>query len=119
MSKLIKLSISPFSPSIESAYGLTIQPHVPCGSDFINLLINPNITDYIEKDGDENIQISNFTVSYHTEETKIIKLNFSDKNTQIIETENKPIEIKLMNIGTENIQGHNFQFFEILVSEIL
>jgi hypothetical protein len=46
-------------------------------------LINPNITEYIEKDGNKNFHINNFTVSFHTEDTKIVELIFLDKNTQL------------------------------------
>lgn len=117
MSKLIKLVQSPFQSPIDEAYGLIFQIHVPYDKEQVTLLVNPNISDYSEKEGNDNIQISQFMFSQHTKDTKTISLDFKTNNTQIIENDNKNIEIKLMNIGSENIEGQDFPFFEIQVSE--
>ena len=84
---------------------------------WVPILINPNLTDYTEKGGNKDVQISQLTVNHHTKDTKIVELNFSDKNIQTIDNGDKKIDIKLMNIGTENLQGQDFMFFEIFVSE--
>jgi hypothetical protein len=115
MSKLIKLVNSPFNSPIEEACGLIFQIHVPYNKDSVTLLVNPNIVDYKESAGEENIKIQQLTVSLHN---KQILLDFKFNNIQTIQNEDKIIEVKLMKIDTENIQGQDFLLYEIFVSEV-
>ena len=114
MEKLIKLSISPFTPPIEEALGLSIQAHVPYGDDHITVLINGNLQDYTENDDKEGIKVRQSTFNVHNEHTKVVELNLTDKNESIVEGK----KMKLMNCGKENLQGTDFRFYEILVSEV-
>lgn len=118
MSKLIRLVQSPFHPPIDEACGLTFQVHVPYSKDAVTLLVNPSIADYKEKDGNESIEIRQFTFSQHTTDTKQISLDFKSNNTMTIKNNDKEIEVKLMKIDTQNIQGQDFLSFEIYVSEV-
>jgi hypothetical protein len=118
MSKLIRLVQSPFQPPIDHACGLTFQIHVPYSKDVVTLLVNPSVSDFKDKDGNENVEIRQLTVSQHTSDTKQISLDFKSDNVKTIKNDDKEIEVKLMKIDTENIQGQDFLAFELFVSEV-
>ena len=118
MSKLIKLVNSPFQSPVDYACGLIFQIHVPYSKDGVSLLVNPSVADYIEKDGNESIDVRQLIVSEHTKDTKQIYLDFGKNNTKIIDNSGQQVEVKLMRIDTEKIEGQDFMFFELFVSEV-
>lgn len=117
-SKTIRLVQSPFQPPIDEACGLTFQIHVPYSKESVTLLVNPNLSEYKNKGDNQNVEIRQLTYSHNTPDTKQITLDFTFNNVVTIQNNDKEIEVKLMNIDTENIQGHQFLAFEIFVSEI-
>ena len=118
MSKLIKLVNSPFTPPIESVLGITFHFTAPYDKTFVTLLISPNVTDYKENDDQPGISIRQVVFSQHTQETQTLRFDFSDNNTHTVNNDGKVVSIKLMSIGTEKVQGQEFVYCELFVSEI-
>jgi len=118
MSKSIKLIASPFHSPVDEACGLLFQLCVPYSDKNVTILVNPNMVDYKEKDGDENIEIKQLTFSLFTKDTKELFFDFNANNVKTIDNGNEKIEVKLMRIDTENIQGQDFMSFELFVSEV-
>ena len=117
MSKLLKLINSPFNPPMAETMGLIFQIHVPCSKEMVTLLVNPNTRDYQENMDQPQLQVRQYSFTEHTRDTKTITLNFAENNIVTINHEGTEIDIKLMNISSEKIQGQDFPAFEILVSE--
>ncbi len=118
MSKLIKLVNSPFTPPIESALGLTFHFTAPYDKTFVTLLISPNVTDYKENDDQPGINIRQVVFSQHTPETQTFRFDFGGNNTHTIKNDGKLVSVKLMTIGTEKMEGHEFISCELFVSEV-
>ncbi|WP_055444939.1 hypothetical protein [Lacinutrix himadriensis] len=112
--KKISISGSPENPSIDEAFGLTFQLHAPYNKDEVTLLINPNITDYEDSMGDENVSIRHLTFSEHTPDTKIIKFDFGDNNVKKI----GGTYIKLEKIGTIVFENQEFLTFDFFIEDI-
>jgi hypothetical protein len=117
MSTNLKLVNSPFNPPMAEAMGLIFQIHVPSGKDMVTLLVNPNTRDYQENMDQPKMQVRQYTFSEHTKDTKTITLDFGKNNIVTIDNEGTEIDVRLMNISSEKIQGQDFPIYEILVSE--
>ena len=116
--KIIKILLSPFEPDMEEAYNLIFQIFPPYGETFLNLIINPNITNYAENaDINPDIKIRQVVVSENTSETIELYMDFGDNNEKTFEMNGKSYTLKLLNIDKENIKGQDFPFFEFSISE--
>jgi hypothetical protein len=118
MQKLMRLSNSPFKPNLETFDDIVIKLHVPYSASEVTIQINPNIVEYQDKQKKEGIEIRQLSVSVPTNETKVVRLDFKSNNVQRIQIGNKTFEIKLMEIGKENIQGQDFPYFDFFVTQI-
>jgi len=116
--KNIKIILSPFNSNIEIVDIMAIQVHVPYSENEVTVLINPNITEYQEKQDKPGIKIRQFTVTESTEQTKKLKFDFKDNNIHKVKINEKTFEIKLMTIDKEKIQGREFPYFEFFINEI-
>jgi peptide deformylase len=118
MSELIRLQFIPTNPNVIChSCGLTINLHAPYGDDNVTVLVNPSIESHNEHTASEGIEVAFSSFVTHTEDTKEITLNFTDKNVQSVMLDDKEIELKLMNIGKEKFENQDFPYFEIYVSE--
>jgi phage-related protein len=113
MSKTVRLICSPVDSNLEVVEGLVIKLHIPYSNEEVTVKVNPNITDYAECQNDNVRQVMQYE---DTDETKTLKFDFEDNNTQRVEFDNKIYEIKLMGIGKVNKLGQDFPAFDFLVS---
>lgn len=116
MEKLVKLTMSPFSPSLEVVDKIVMKVHVPYSEQEVTIQFNPNIQDYKEQADQPGVQVRQVTVSTSTAETKTLLFDFKSNNVHEVTIENTKYNIKLMNIGKEPIQGQNFLFFEFFIT---
>lgn len=118
MEKLIKIISSPFNPNMEVFGDIVIKVHVPYSDKDVTVMVNPNIQEYDKNLDKPNVKVRQATVTTSTDETRTVKLDFGDNNIQTFEVSGKKYEIKLMNIGKENMEGQDFPSFEFFVKEI-
>jgi len=118
--KTIKITNSPFSPSLEVVGNFVVKLHVPYSDSMVTIKINPNITHYEEKTemADPAIDVKQVAVSEDTKDTQTLLFDFKGNNIKKIDIGNKSFEVKLLNIGKKNIQGQDFPEFEFLVTEV-
>ncbi len=115
MEKLVKIASSLVNPSMEIVGNIIINLHVPYSEKDVTIQINPNIQDYQENVSLPGIDIRQMLVTTSTDETKELKFDFKENNTQKIQVNEDTYEIKLMHIGKEKMEGQDFPFFEFLV----
>lgn len=115
MSKLfknVKLSSVP-DLLFATAGGLVIKLQPPYSENVVNLMINPNVMSYEKGKEGPGFSVGPISMSRHSSDTKILKFDFDNNNTQRIQVDDKNYKIKLMNI----IKGHPLSF-EFLIEEI-
>jgi len=117
MKKLVKIVVSPFSPSIEIAENIVIKVHVPYSEKDVTVLVNPNVQDYAENQDNPNIKVRQVMAASKTDESRTFRLDFQDNNVQTFEIRGGKYNIKLMSIGKEKIQGQKFPYFEFFVEK--
>jgi len=118
MEKLIKIISSPFNPAIEVVGNIVIKLHVPYSEKDVTVQINSNVQDYIENNDQPGAQVRQVMVTSTTEDTRTLKLDFGANNIQTFAIAGEQYEIKLMNIGKENIDNQDFPYFEFYVKQI-
>lgn len=120
LEKTVKIVGSPFNPSVEIVEDMVMKLHFPYNKERVTIQINPNITHYEEdgKAGNQNIQVKQVFVIEPTDETKTLTFDFGNDNVHKVAVGSKNYEIKLLNIGKQNIDGQDFPEFEFLVKEI-
>ncbi|MDO8446425.1 MAG: hypothetical protein Q7T53_10060 [Deltaproteobacteria bacterium] len=116
MEKLVKLTLSPFSPNIEVVDKMVMKVHVPYSEEMVTMQFNPNIQDYKEQDDKPGIKVRQTTFSTSTAQTTTVPFDFKANNIQDIFVENTKYTVKLMTIGKELIQGQNFLYFDFFVT---
>lgn len=115
MEKQIKLVLSPFNSNVEVIDEMVISIHVPYSDKDVNIQINPNIQEYKENDDRPGLNVRQVTVTTATEDTKTLHFDFLNDNIKNVQINNKEYEIKLLNIGKENIEGQDFSSFEFYI----
>ncbi|MFZ2631744.1 MAG: hypothetical protein WAX48_09190 [Desulfosalsimonadaceae bacterium] len=117
MEKLVKLTLSPFSPSIEVIDKMVMKVHVPYSEQSVTIQFNPNIQDYKEQADQPGVQVRQFTFSTSTDQTQTLPFDFTKtNNVHDVTIEGTKYNVKLMNIGKEPIQGQNFLYFEFFIT---
>lgn len=114
MQKLVKLTLSPFSPDIEIVDKMVMKVHVPYSENDVTIQFNPNIQDYKEKQDQENIKVRQIFLTTPTEQTKTLSFDFKSNSIHDIAIENTKYNVRLMTIGKEPIQGQNFFILNFL-----
>jgi len=115
MEKLIKLVNSPFNSNIEIVGDIVLSTHVPYSERDVTIQVNPNVQDYAENNDQHGIQVRQVMVTTSTDQTKTLHFDFGSDNIQKTVVDGKEYEIKLMQIGKENLQGQDFPYFEFLI----
>lgn len=115
MEKLIKLVISPFSPNVEVIGDVVISIHVPYSGKDVSVLVNPNIQEYKKSNDQPGIQIRQVMETTPTDETRVLHFDLQNNKIKKFKMNDSEYEFKLLNIGKENIQGHDFPSFEFHV----
>ena len=118
MGTQVKIVNSPFNPNLEIAEGLVIKLHAPYSEDSVTVQVNPNIVDYKEEADQPNIKVRQAIASSPTDQTRTLFFDFGDNRHQKVTIEGQDYEIELLDIGKENLQGQDFQFFKFSVSTI-
>lgn len=111
----VKISINPFSPNLEVVENFVIMSHVPYSDKGIVIKIDSNIQDYIGNDDKPGLQVRQVTVTTDTSHTKTLEFNFTDKNIHSIEIDGRTFQIKLLEIGDENVPGIDGQLFKYFI----
>lgn len=101
MEKLVKLTLSPFSPNLETIDKMTMKIHVPYSEQSVTIQFNPNIQNYKEQADQIGIQVRQVMFSTHTADTKTLLFDFVSNNVHDVTIENTKYNVKLMNIGKE------------------
>ncbi|NQU28866.1 MAG: hypothetical protein HQ528_11295 [Candidatus Marinimicrobia bacterium] len=118
--KEVKFSINPFSPNIEIVENFAMKIHVPYSDSSVVIKIDPNIQHYTENNDQPGAQVKQVMVTTETADTKTLDFNFTDKNVKTIEIDERIFEIKLLEIGDENvkgIKGQKFKYFKFNIDE--
>jgi hypothetical protein len=116
MEKLVKLSVSPFTPSLEVVDKIVMKVHVPYSQDSVTIQINPNIQDYKDQADRPGIKVRQITYSTPTDQTQTLLFDFKTNNVHLATVENTTYNLKLMTIDKEQIHGQDFLFFEFLIA---
>ena len=112
MEKLVKLTLSPFSPSLEIVDKMVMKVHVPYSEQSVTIQFNPNIQDYKEQADQPGVQVRQVMFSTSTDQTQTLLFDFEANNVHDVIIENTKYSIKLMTIGKE--QG--FPYFEFFIT---
>ncbi len=115
MEKNIKIIASPFNSNMEVIDKIVLTLHVPYTDDNVTIKVNPFLQDYHENLDKSGMQIRQFSISTDTKDTKNLLFDFKENNIHKVKTEDKEYEIRLMQIGKENIQGQDFLYFEFYI----
>lgn len=116
----VKLSINPYSPSIEAVENFVMMIHVPYSNKEVTIKIDSSIQEYIENDDKPGIKIRKMTIMQDTKYTRTLRFDFKENNTHSIEIDNRKFDIRLIEIGDEEIeevQGQSFKFFRFTIQE--
>lgn len=116
----VKISVNPISSNIEVVENFMMMSHVPASDHGVTVKIDSNIQEYIENDDKPGVQVRQVTFMTDTKHTKTLEFNFTDKQIQSIEIDNRNFEIKLIEIGNEEVAGINgqkFKFYKFTVDE--
>ena len=116
MEKNVKISCSPFVPSIETVGNMVMKLHVPYSADLVTVQFNPSIQEYQDNIDNPNAQVRQLMISTSTSQTRTEQFDFKKNNVKNIDVGGTVYTIKLMNIGKENLQGQDFPFFEFFVT---
>lgn len=112
MSKSIRIVRSPFDSTLEVVEDIVIKLYVPYSDKSVTVQVNPNIQHYQENADTENVQVRQVATTTPTDQTKELPFDFGNNKKHSINIEGCDYEIELMNIGKENIQGQDCQFYE-------
>ncbi len=112
MEKLVKLTLSPFSPNLEVVNGMVMKVHAPYSEQSVTIQFNPNIQDYKEQEDQLGLQARQVMFSTSTEQTQSFLFDFETNNVHDVMIENIEYNVKLMGIWKE--QG--FFYFEFLLT---
>ena len=115
MEKLVRLTLSPFSPSIEVVDKMVMKVHAPYSEQSVTIQFNPNIQDYKEQVDQPGVQVRQFAFSTSTDQTQTVSFDFAANNIHNVTIEGTIYNVKLMNIGKEPVQGQNFLYFEFFI----
>jgi len=110
--KNVKLSSTP-DLLFTTAGDLIIKLQPPYSENEVNLMISPNVTLYEKGKEGPDFSIGPTIMSKHSRDTKILKFDFENNNTQSIQIDDKNYEIKLMSINKDHPLS-----FEFLIKEI-
>ena len=116
MEKLVKLTLSPFNPSLEVIDKMTMKVHAPYSEQSVTIQFNPNIQDSKEQADQPGIQVRQVMFSTSTDQTQTLPFDYKTNNVHNITVEGTKYNVKLMNIGKEPIQGQNFLYFEFFIT---
>lgn len=120
MEKIIKISLNPLTPNLEVVENFVMMTHVPYTNNDVVIKIDSNIQEYIENTNQENAQIRQVMVTTETEYSRTLNFDFNENNTHKIKIDDRNFEIKLIEIGDEElaeIQGQKFKYFKFSVVE--
>ena len=116
MEKLVKLSVSPFTPSVEVVDKMVMKVHVPYSVEAVTIQVNPNIQEYKERADRPGIEVRQLTFTTPTDQTVRLVFDFKSNVVHTVTIGNTVYNIKLMTIDNEQIQGQGFLFFEFFVT---
>lgn len=116
MEKLVKLTMSPFSPNVEVVDKMVMKVHVPYSENNVTIQFNPNIQDYKEQQDQKDIKIRQLMFTTPTDHTRTFSFDFKANIAHDVTIENTKYNVKLMTIGKEPIQGQNFIYFEFFIT---
>ncbi len=117
MTKSIKITQSPFNPSLEIVDDVVVKLHVPYSDKSVTIQINPNIQEYQENAGTENAQVHQLIETTLTDQTKTFKLDLQNNKKKKFSIGGGNYEIELTTIGKEKIQDQDFLYYEFNVSK--
>jgi len=118
--KEVKISLNPFSSNLEVVENFVMMSHVPYSDSSVVVKIDPNIQDYVENNDQPEVKVRQIITTTETLDTQTLEFNFTDKNVQTINSDDRNFEIKLLEIGNENIkgiEGQKFRYFRFKVDE--
>lgn len=116
MNKKIKVIASPFNPSMEIADKIVVKLHVPYSERNVTVQICPNVQEYVENADTPTAKIRQVSVTTPTDQTTTLTFDLESNKKKSVTAEGTDYEIELLGIGKEEIQGHQFPFFEFNVS---
>jgi len=72
MAKNVKLTLSPFTPSLEVVDKMVMKVHAPYSEQSVTIQFNPNIQDYKEKADQPGAQVRQVMFSTSTDQTQTL-----------------------------------------------
>jgi hypothetical protein len=116
MEKLVSIVNSPFTSNLEVIDKIVMKLHVPYSENDVTIQFNPNIQYYKEQQDTPDVQVRQIMLTKPTDQTKIVKFDFSNDNIKKIDISDTTYTIKLMSISRKNMQGQGFPVFEFFVT---
>ena len=114
---LIEIELSPFQPNLATAYTLAICIGARYSEQTVDIIVNPNITEYKSNEKAPGVAISQFMVMESTEHTRVLHFDFLKQNKHNVRIAGKTYEIQLMSIRKNRIADQAYFRFEFQVSE--
>jgi hypothetical protein len=116
MQKTAKLFRSPFHDPFEVVGGMVLML-ADFGSDKeISVTIDPNVAGYHANLDKPGVQVRQVVATAPSRRAQRLLFDFGKNNVQTVKVDGRSYEIRLMQIGTEKQEGHDFRFFEFLVT---
>ncbi|MCX6154087.1 MAG: hypothetical protein NT007_08005 [Candidatus Kapabacteria bacterium] len=115
--KQVTISNNPFQPKFEVVGNLIVKLHVPYSERDVNIMINPNISEYIEKKNEVDVKIHHFSITINNERSSILYFNLdgNNENKHTFVNDDRSIweqyNFKLLDIRKKRIQGQDFPIF--------
>lgn len=114
-----KITLSPFSPNVESVGSMVFSSHPPYNDKTVTLVVNPSIEEYKDTaNTHKEISLRQLIVTQDTNETRRMSFDIDSSPEQSFDFRGNKYKVKLLNIGKKNLEGQDFPFFEFFLEEV-
>jgi hypothetical protein len=117
MTKLVKLTSSPFTPDMEVVGDMLMRLGVHRAADSVAITLGDNIQDYKEQADQPGALVRQVTESIPTDQYRALLFDLQTNQTQGVAWKGRQVEIKLMQITRDKMEGHEFLSYEFQVSD--
>ena len=117
--KEVKISSNPSSSPVEYVEGLVMQVSMPYSDSSVTIKIDSSIEHYEEATDQDGAEIRQVIITADTTQTQTILFDLEGNNIKDITIDGKKFNIKLCEIGNEEVEGipgQTFKFFKFEVS---
>lgn len=117
MSSNVKICMSPFEPPLATVEGLSFSMGPRYSAEQVSVTINPNITDYVEGEKKEGLEIAQMVQQDPSVDSFSITLNIKNHPEQKFSFNGIRYSIRFMGTEKEKIKGDEFTSYKFFVDK--